>query len=212
MSTATEDPQTVGDDLDEITPPGDLVWVFNDQNGKVEHYHQKPLSFRTKLEFTRLLGNVMDEMLTGDDKVSLDEIMGTGTQVGLDAMIAAQSGLPVGQPGVDGFAAAISRIAVRAPQFWDEAICIWLRVPMNDRPWLIDLTARPVDEGGLSDDDAEKILVTFAEQNYDDLLRFFGERRTRIQSVMEKIKAKRDAAASPPSKRSRRSAASTQKG
>jgi hypothetical protein len=196
--TITQDPQNLTEDLDEIIPSGDVLWTFEDRsdlgNIRIEQYHQKPLSFRSKLEFTRLLGVVMDEMLTGEDKVSLDEIMGGGNQF-MDA----------GAPGVDGFAAAISRVAVRAPQFWDEAVCIWLRVPNLDRPWFIGLTASPVDEGGLSDDDAEKILITFAEQNYDDLLRFFGERRTRIQSKLTKIKETRDAASRPskPSKRTR---------
>jgi hypothetical protein len=62
----------------------------------------------------------------------------------------------------------------------EEAQCIWLRVPFRDRMLVREIWAKPVDEGGLSNDEGEEMMTVFLLQNYEEIERFFAKRLRKV--------------------------------
>ena len=48
----------------------------------------------------------------------------------------------------------------------------------------MDIWMRPEDEGGMSHDDGEAMMILFIQQNYKELERFFVERLRRLASTV----------------------------
>lgn len=64
-----------------------------------------------------------------------------------------------------------------SPQFLVDCYVIWLEVPRDERRWARDRFSEPWNpakgQWGLKDEDHEKLIATFIDQNYEDIRRFF---------------------------------------
>lgn len=161
-------------------------------------YVQKPLAYSAMMEFTGLLGRKIDELMAGPTGLSIDA-MGGGGALGIP--LGFQDGTLVFQStdggGADAVVQALAKLIGIMPDIILEAQCIWLRVPRQERPILMDIWARPIDEGGMSHDDGEELMGLFIEQNYEELENFFVRRlanhRDRVQRARKKMLARRAA-------------------
>lgn len=173
---------------------GDVKAIVRDQ--EVTHhveleYTQKPLSYTSMIQFTGLLGRKIDESMSGPDGLSLQSV----TELG-DIARRAASGSAVDAfggalarddfSGIDAFIQGFAKLASYVPDIIDEAHCIWLRVPFHERMVVREIWGKPVDEGGMSMDEGEEMLLLFIRQNYEELERFFVERLRRIGQEIQK--------------------------
>lgn len=133
-------------------------------------YVQKPLSYHAFGEFTGLLGRKLEEAMQGPSGISLDRILpGKEGQLPLSFVDGKLSVVKSDFAGIDPFLQGFAKLSSYIPELLGEAQCIWLRVPRQERPLLIDIWSRPVDEGGMSMDEGEEMMDLFIEQNYDEL-------------------------------------------
>lgn len=151
-------------------------------------YVQKPLSYHAFGEFTGLLGRKLAEAMRGPDGLSLDRLTPGEASIPLefnDGQISLAGG--EGDNIVDPIIQGIAKLASYVPDLMGEAQCIWLRVPRSERPLLIDIWSRPVDEGGMSMDYGEEMLSIFIEQNYDEMNDFL-KRYARVKKTVQKMR------------------------
>lgn len=133
-------------------------------------YIQKPLSYLAFGEFTGLLGRKLEEAMEGPSGISVDRLMPNSEgQLPLSFVEGKLSIVKSDFAGIDPFIQGFARLVSFVPDLLGEAQCIWLRVPRQERPLLIDIWSRPVDEGGMSMDEGEEMMDLFIEQNYDEL-------------------------------------------
>lgn len=186
--------QPAPSELDDVEKPvEERLWKFSGTikgivRGKpVEElfereYVQKPLSYLAMMQFTGLLGRKIDEAMSGDEGLSIESI----TSIVDVASYASGGSISAGIlsqgdfAGVDSFVRGFAKIAAYVPDIIAEAQCIWLRVLYQDRPALVEVWHKPVDEGGLSMDEGEEMLRIFIDQNYEELERFLALRLRRI--------------------------------
>lgn len=151
-------------------------------------YIQKPLSYHAFGEFTGLMGRKLAEAMRGPDGLSLDRLTPGEASIPLqfnDGQISLAGG--EGDNLIDPIIQGIAKLATYVPDLMGEAQCIWLRVPRSERPLLIDIWARPVDEGGMSMDQGEEMLSIFIEQNYNELNSFL-KRYGRVKNIVQKMR------------------------
>jgi hypothetical protein len=156
-------------------------------------YIQKPLSYLAFGEFTGLLGRKLEEAMDGQNGISVDRILPSGENGQLPlAFIDGKLSLVKAEDfsGIDPFIQGFARLASFIPDLLAEAQCIWLRVPRQERPLLIDIWSRPIDEGGMSMADGEEMMDLFIEQNYDELEDFLP-RLMRIRSKWTAMRNRR---------------------
>ena len=159
-------------------------------------YVQKPLSYTAMLQFTGLLGDrISDVMQSG---VTLDSVLG-------DAQMIADVFKPTGADlsrddfaSVDAFVRGLAKLASYLPDLIIECQCIWLRVPLQDRPAVKDIWNRSPEDGGLAMQDGEDMLELFLAQNYQELEDFFVVRLRRILAVAQKTRKRRLRGAADP--------------
>lgn len=149
-------------------------------------YVQKPLSYIAFGEFTGLIGRKLAEAMRGPDGLSLDRAFPGEASLPLVFNDGKLSLASEGDNLIDPIVQGIAKIASYVPEFIAEAQCIWIRVPRNERPMLIDIWSRPVDEGGMSIDEGEEMLKIFIEQNYDELVGFL-KRYARVKESFQKM-------------------------
>lgn len=150
-------------------------------------YTQKPLSYHAFAEFTGLLGRKLAEAMRGPDGLSLDRLTPGEASIPLqfnDGQISLAGG---DEDLIDPIVQGIAKLATYVPDLMGESQCIWLRVPRTERPMLIDIWSRPVDEGGMSMDQGEEMLSVFIEQNYDELNGFL-KRYGRVKSTVQRMR------------------------
>lgn len=150
-------------------------------------YVQKPLSYHAFGEFTGLIGRKLAEAMRGPDGLSLDRLTPGEASIPLE-FNDGQISLAQDQDNiVDPIIQGIAKLASYVPDLMGEAQCIWLRVPRSERPLLIDIWSRPVDEGGMSMDQGEEMLNIFIEQNYDEMNDFL-KRYARVKNTVQKMR------------------------
>lgn len=171
------------DDLIETVAPSAAVreqriFVLDDTspyNGFDRTYTQKPLSFFGKTEFVRLIGRAIDNALSGDDGVSITQLVGVGNLNDLTT--------------TDVFIKALARLAEYAPDLLKQSYMISLGVPRHERDVvsnILDMSNDPESGGGLSDDDGFAIMETFVAQNAKTLADFFT---VRLRKIVEQTTA-----------------------
>jgi hypothetical protein len=185
------------DELDDIEQQvHERTWVFKgvisgrlrgqDVSDPFERtYVQKPLSYLAMMQFTSLLGRAIDTAMSGPEGLSVENLgdvmsLQSSTSI-LDSFSLTQSDFA----GIDTFVRGFAKLAAYVPEIIAEAQCIWLRAPLRDRMALVELWAKPVDEGGLSCDDGEEMLRVFIDQNYEELENFL---RKRLQRVIKAVR------------------------
>jgi hypothetical protein len=152
-------------------------------------YIQKPLSYHAFGEFTGLIGRKLAEAMRGPDGLSLDRLTPGEASIPLEFNDGQISLAGEGDNVVDPIIQGIAKLASYVPDLMGEAQCIWLRVPRSERPLLMDIWSRPVDEGGMSMDQGEEMLNIFIEQNYDELNAFL-KRYARVKNTVQKMRSR----------------------
>lgn len=175
---------------------GDIT-IVNQRTGLTEEmafartYTQKPLSYTAMLQFTGLLGDRVSRAMTAG--VTLDSILGDASSIasavrdGDISNIATQEGFR----GIDAFVEGLAKLAVYIPDIVEDCQCIWLRIPLHERPIVKEIWGRAPEDGGLSMQDGEEMLTLFIAQNYQDLADFFSVRLRRVLEAATKIRKKK---------------------
>jgi hypothetical protein len=199
MVDAKSEPISSEEDIEK--PIGHKEWVFEaeyevmlkgDMTPQIfkRTYVQKPLSYHAFGEFTGLLGRKLAEAMRGPDGLSLDRLTPGEASIPLE-FNDGQISLAGGEDNdlIDPIIQGIAKLASYVPDLMGEAQCIWLRVPRTERPLLIDIWSRPVDEGGMSMDQGEEMLNVFIEQNYEELNNFL-KRYARVKDTVQKMRSR----------------------
>lgn len=195
---AAEQPNSNEEDIEK--PVAHKEWVFEAEyevtlRGEATKqefkrtYIQKPLSYHAMAEFTGLLGRSLAAAMRGPDGLSLDRITPGGGSLPLEFNEGRISLADTEGDMIDPIIQGIAQLASYVPDFMAEAQCIWLRVPRTERALLIDIWARPADEGGMTMDQGEEMLNLFIEQNYDELNNFL-KRYTRVKSTVQRMRSR----------------------
>lgn len=198
-----KDEISIPDEEDVEKPVTHKEWVFEAEyqmniRGEMKEeifkraYVQKPLSYHAFGEFTGLIGRKLAEAMRGPDGLSLDRLTPGEASIPLefdDGQIRLAGG---SDNVVDPIIQGIAKLASYVPDLMGEAQCIWLRVPRSERPLLMDIWSRPVDEGGMSMDQGEEMLSIFIEQNYDELNSFL-KRYARVKNTVQKMRKRSSA-------------------
>lgn len=178
---AVDEQAKARDELEAIQPTAEpREWTLG--HGEVSRtYVQKPLGLMSKLRFFSLLGETIRKVTIVGGEGTLTDII-QGQQLG-------QRGrdlLSGDMADAESFLTLASSFVIYVPDFLEEAYCIILKVPLEQRPWAKLMMDADPDEGGLSDEDGFAIINTFVAQNWDALRDFFG---VHLRSVWTMIQA-----------------------
>lgn len=159
-------------------------------------YTQKPLSYTAMLQFTGLIGERIQNLMR--QGVTLESVLGDVQSMG---SLFSEGDLGLTREdfsGVDSFVQGLAKLATHLPDLIVECQCIWLRVPLHERPIVVEIWGRSPVDGGLSMQDGEDMLSLFIAQNYEELEGFFVERLPRmLRTARTTRKKRRDAAVLP---------------
>lgn len=180
-SAATEEiPIESQDDiLDVLEPNAEPREVKLTYGGVEKSYLQAPLTYFRKMEFFGLVGRTLDYAMEGEDGLTVNRLFDSNP-TSVSDISAADFG------DLDSFLSLVSKVAHYAPDFLKDCYVIWLNVPKAERPW-----AREALED-ISDDEGEAIIVTFVDQNWEDIERFFVERLPAIARRVQRLRKKND--------------------
>jgi len=184
------------DVLDTIQPKAEpKTWVIGPQ-GMQRRFIQRPLSFIAKMQWFALVGDVLDKAMSGDDRLSINNLFSAPTGRGGNLSMSDFR-------DADTFVQAVGKLLVHAPNFLLDSYCIWLAVPDYDRDLVKDMMSAPADEGGLSDHDGMEIIEVFIDQNYEALNSFFQDELRKVSDRVRKrqTEANEKRRQSQPSKR-----------
>lgn len=172
-------------------------------------YTQKPLSYTAMLQFTGLMGDRISGVM--NQGVTLESVLG---DVGVIAGAFAEGGISRDDfAGVDSFVHGLAKLASHLPDIVEDCQCIWLRVPLHERPVVKEIWGRSPVDGGQTMQDGEDMLNLFIAQNYPELEDFFVERlprvlkqarqarktRSRSRSAVAQLLSKRSSTTATPS-------------
>lgn len=141
---------------------------------------QRSLNFFQKLEVFSILGGALNRAMSGDDGITISELLEGPSAVGgtiTDTNIRE----------ADTFIQAIAKLVQYAPDLLSDLYMVFLAVPRGQRELVKELMEQPVAEGGLSDEDGFAILDTFIDQNWNVMIDFFTQR---ILPLANKISGK----------------------
>jgi len=156
-------------------------------------YTQRPLSVIRRIQWFALIGEVLDDALSGDNAISLNSLFDNPMRDGNLSMEMFRN--------ADTFVQAVGKLLTVAPDFLTRSLAIWLNVPDYERNIFTQLVELPEEEGGLTDDMLFEIVETFIDQNYVALDRFFREKLPALQRRVEQRAKEAAEAASARSKR-----------
>jgi hypothetical protein len=148
-------------------------WVIGPE--KMERtYIQSELSVIGKFQWFSLVGEILDDSLTGDGKISLNSLLTPPEIV---------AGKPVMQQFADAdtFVHAVGKLIKISPKFLTDSVCIWLSVPDYEWDLVGQMMKMSPTDGGLNDDQFEEIFNLFIDQNLPSIERFFRERFPRLR-------------------------------
>ena len=172
-----EKEQSATDVLETLRPSADPVDRVVGPEGEQRTYTQKPLSFFGKMDFYALVGQTIDEAMSSG--MSLDALIGDSSGLGTSLTAANFT-------EADSIVATIGKLAHYAPELLIDSYCIWLNVPMNERQWFKLTVVKPVDEGGLSDEDGLDIINVFIAQNAEAMENFFTKQLPLVSKTFRK--------------------------
>jgi hypothetical protein len=164
------------DILDILQPKAEpKTWVIG-KDDYAREYVQKPLSFIAKMQWFSLVGDVLDQALSGPDGMHLGNLF---------AAPGGGSFAPQDFREADTFVQAVGKLLAVAPDFLVNSYCIWLNVPDYERPAVAEIMKLPPDEGGLTDEQGMEIIEVFIDQNYEALDSFFRDSLGRLQKRVQ---------------------------
>lgn len=199
-ATSEEKTEELIDALTEKAAPREQRIAFKDDALQIDFdktYVQQPLSFFGKLEFGKLVGGALKEVVGGEDGVSVDDVFGLSGATAQD------------MSNADFMLRAIMQLSVHVPDLLKDIFMLSLNVPKYEQPIIDVILDQPHDDktgfGGLSDEDGIAILNTFVAQNAKAIADFFRVQvPALVKSVQESIGNAQTPASSKPSKRSAR--------
>lgn len=179
MSDTAVEPQEEQTDVIEPKVADNPVVIGLNETRMV--FIQRPLSFFAKMELFSVLAATVDNLMKGEDGISLDQLLEipdrTEGEVTLQDIADAEY-----------FLQAIFKIVAEAPEVLEDVYCIALGVPRGRRDIVKRLMTLPVEEGGLNDEDGTRIFETFIDQNAEALVSFFVDHAVpAIKRAMEKL-------------------------
>lgn len=182
------------DDTLEVLVPQTAVKTYKLGPQEVNReYTQRPLSVIRRIQWFALIGEVLDDALSGDNAISLNSLFDNPMRDGNLSMEMFRN--------ADTFVQAVGKLLTVAPDFLTRSLAIWLAVPDFEQNIFRQLVELPEEEGGLTDDMLFEIVETFIDQNYVALDRFFREKLPNLQRRVEQRAKEAAAAASARSKR-----------
>lgn len=197
---------TAEDDIEKVVPH--RAWKFaydyvvNMKGDDVpqhweREYIQKPLSYHGMMEFTGLMGRVLDHTMSGPEGLSLERLVSMADNAKLpvkvvDGKLSVSDDMNI--EGIDEILRGILRFMSSLPDLLREAQCMWLRVPRAERAMLDTVWAQAPGEGGMSMREGEEMLSLFIEQNYEELAYFFGKWWTGVASAVQRARKRAGAA------------------
>ena len=182
------------DDTLEVLIPQSAVKTYTLGPKEVNReYTQRPLSVIRRIQWFALIGEVLDDALSGDNAISLNSLFDNPMRDGNLSMEMFRN--------ADTFVQAVGKLLTVAPNFLTRSLGIWLSVPDYEYNVFRQLVELPEEEGGLTDDQLFEIVETFIDQNYVALDRFFREKLPALQRRVEQRAKEAAEAASARSKR-----------
>jgi hypothetical protein len=173
-------------DLEALDPETNPVrWVIgkNPENGGTEKqyrvYVQDKLPWMPRQKFFGLVTKTLAESVrsSGGSMGSLAEVFSDSS--GGSLLERGQRWTQRDFGDLASFITTILELIGQSEQFMLDAYCIWLNVPRVERDWAkarFSEPWKPEDSlWGLKEEDHEKILNTFVDQNYEDIRRFLTE-------------------------------------
>jgi hypothetical protein len=157
------------EDIEDILVPKSepKVWKIGPE-GQEREYIQREMNFIQKVQWFGLLGSVLDDALSGENGLRINNLLSAPNRGGTLSMSDFRD--------ADTFVQAVGKILSVAPDFLFKSFCIWLNVPDYERDYVMELMKLPEKDGGLSDDQGIGIIEVFIDQNYGSLDRFFREK------------------------------------
>jgi hypothetical protein len=175
MSKEEAERKAAQDDLELLAPKiKPREWTFGPEAQK-RTYVQYELSVTGSAQWFGLVGEVLEDALSGDNALSLNSLL---------AVPERQAGQFQIQDfrDADMFVHALGMLLTHAPEFLEKSVCIWLNVPDYEWELVAALMKLSPAQGGMSHDMFEGILETFIDQNYPEIDRFFRVRYPRLRA------------------------------
>lgn len=204
MAAAPAPEKTLGSELDALEPRVQKTeFLFEGEGGLSLVYTLRPLSYFGKMELISVLGDALNRAMRGPDGVRLSDIINAMPDKGEEDSprfnLFNASGMETMEPMV----ASVAKLVTFFPELIKEIYCLALGIPRMERTLAIMLMDRPVEEGGLSDDDGLEILEGFVSINGEVLRSFFADK---VMPMLERVrKTGPRLPVSPSPKRSRTS-------
>jgi hypothetical protein len=162
------------EDLELLAPKvAPRQWTFGPE-GSQRTYIQYELSVTGSAQWFGLVGEVLEDALSGDHALSLNSLLSMPTPRGGQLQIQDFQ-------DADMFVHALGKLLTHAPKFLEKSVCIWLAVPDYEWELVAELMKLPPSQGGMSHEQFEEILATFIDQNYPEIDRFFRVRFPRLR-------------------------------
>lgn len=161
------------DQLELLRPSTEPVKWLIGPPGDQKEFVQAPLGFFAKMEFYSVVGEAMEAAMSGPDGLSLDAIL--GGIPGMSRDLTAQD-----FQDADAIMVAIAKLAKYVPHLLIDCYCIWLAVPLEERAWFKKVALKPVEQGGLNDEEGMEILEIFIGQNAEAIEAFFTKQLPKI--------------------------------
>ena len=166
--------QQAKEDIDILAPKtGAKSWTFGPDDMQ-RTYVQRELSVIGSAQWFGLVGEILEEAMSGDHPLSLNSLLSAPTP-------------RTGQLQVtdfrdaDMFVYALGKLLRHSAAFVEKSVCIWLSVPDYEWELVFELMKMSPSQGGMSFDMFEEILATFIDQNYSEIDRFFRVRFPRLR-------------------------------
>jgi hypothetical protein len=181
--------QQARDELEKLEPSDPEVrWVIGkppQEGGKETEYSvyvQRKLDWLPKQRFFALVARSMSKAIksTGGEVGGLSDVFGNEDEASL-----VERGRRLTQrdfKDAASFFALAMELVAETPDFLVDCYMIWLNVPARrgERAWAREVLQQPwrpeEDIWGLKDEDHEKLINTFIDQNYEDIRAFFVEK------------------------------------
>lgn len=157
-------------ELDIVQPSAEpKQWVFGTDPERQLEYWQKPLTFMNKMRLFALTGaTIRSALAAGGDGTLSDLLNGSGVR---NVQGAFSSG---DLNDAESFIALVSGFLVYVPDFLEDAYCLLLNVPIEQRSVVKHYMSLDKEQGGLSDEDGIEIINIAIAQNWEAIRRFLG--------------------------------------
>jgi len=180
------------DESDQYREPRQWTLGKDDQ---ARVYTQKPLSYFRKMQLFALVGGVVRQAMVAGGEGSLGDVLGLGQMSGPNRGSVLSS---IDFRDAESFISLASSVAAYVPGFMENAYCILLAIPVDERDWARDMMQESHEDGGFSDEDGVEVLQVFVAQNWGAIQAFFFEHLPKIlvtareTSAREKKKEEED--------------------